>query len=155
MARVTLQHEKGLRFNCPVCKATLVDAAYFELHWTLGWIPLGRERFLRCGFCEQESMLKASAPEVTKISTGDWSNFLIPPSGTEGIFLATRAILFFWVPLIGFWLSTRAFRMTVNTHGLPKLVSISALIMSLLFTGGFIMAAVLVPIMILVFQAIG
>ena len=141
-----------VRIHCKACQDRDVSATLREETWRLQpfGIVLGREYYVKCSKCGKEMMIVGLKPDNLRDRTADeLDEYLVGPASTKGAVLATIAVVACWVPLLGFWLSLKSYRMNRRSHGLPKLASLAALIVSTPFAFAGLAAVVIIPIMIL------
>lgn len=133
---------------CPICSADSENSVTYEIEWSeLGFV-IGRERFVRCDFCDGESMLVGFKGDLFSASRDELSRFLVPPAGASDRVLVTVALLLVWLPFAGLWLAAKSYRRLRRTHGVPRCAAIAAFWVSGFFSASALMAIVAVPILL-------
>lgn len=137
-----------IRIHCKACGKRDVNARLREISYNVGpfGFTIGKEYYARCDECGTEMMIVGlPADQIPMQSADDLETHLIAPASSRGAVRAAFALVLCWFPVLGFWLALKAYRMNRDTHGFPKLISISALIVSTPFTLGPVIA---IPIII-------
>lgn len=138
--------------HCPVCQERNVLATLREIVWYLGptgWV-LGRECYARCSRCGKESMFYGvTLADVFGQTADELSTHLVGPASASAQRMAAIALLTCFLPIIGFLLARKAWKLNRNAHGLSKQASMAALIVStpMLISGLF--ALILIPVLLL------
>lgn len=135
-----------IHMTCPVCNAESFKSRTYEIEWTSHGLAIGRERFVRCEFCEKESMLVGFSGDISSASPEELSRHLVPPASPRDRLRAVLALASFWIPFLGFWIAWNGFRRLRHTHGVSKPAAIAALCMSSLISGSMLLALIIIPI---------
>lgn len=127
-----------IQIKCPSCGQSEVESQYQEhVHSYKGLVPLGRERYVRCGVCQKRWMLQNAAPEVTEIALHEWDKYLIPPSTWAGVATAVVALAASVLPIAGVVAAIPALTLNWKTHGIPKQCAIASLVFAVFATSMF------------------
>ena len=138
--------------HCPACHERDVLATLREDVWRLGptaWV-LGRECYARCSRCGKESMFYGvTLAEVFGKTADELSAHLVGPASARAQTMAAIALLTCFLPIFGFLLARKAWRLNRNAHGLSKQASIAALIVSIPMLISGVFALILIPVLLL------
>lgn len=138
--------------HCPACHERDVLATLREDVWYLGptaWV-LGRECYARCSRCGKESMFYGvTLAEVFGQTADELSAHLVGPASARAQTMAAIALLTCFLPIIGFLLARKAWRLNRNAHGLSKQTSMAALVVSIPMLISGLFALILIPILLL------
>ena len=138
--------------HCPACHERDVTATLREDVWVweiTGWV-FGRECYAKCSRCGKESMFYGvTLADVHGKTPDELSARLVGPASPQGQGMAGIAVLTCFLPIIGFVLARRAWRLNRDVHGLSKQASMAALVVSISMLIGGLSALIIIPILLL------